>query len=83
MSPVNTVKRFALKSILATGGVPMPGGALNDACRALAPGMLHSDFLQVLRELEEGGFIVGAMDELDGTASWTLTTKGELKARQL
>jgi hypothetical protein len=84
MNPVNTTKRFVLRHLLAADGVPMPEATLEDACRALQPGLLLSDFHLALRELQGDGFIIGNKDELADCPSWALTVpKGMLRAKQL
>lgn len=83
MNEVSKIKRFVLRALVAANGMPLPSGNLEDACRAVLPGMLVSDFNQALRGLEEDGFVAGVKDELDGSVSWGLTAKGELKSRQL
>lgn len=78
------IKRFILRALQAMGGVPMPGEAMDAGVKAaLAPRPLQSDIELARHELEEQGFILGTKDELDGSVSWALTTKGQIKAKQL
>ena len=81
---VGQIKRFILRALLKLEGAPMPGEALDQAVKeTLAPRPLQSDIELARRDLEEKKFILGTKDELDGNVSWSLTTKGELKAKQL
>jgi hypothetical protein len=85
MNPIADIKRFVLRALARTGGIPMPGDSLDAAVnQAVVPRPLHSDVSQAKRELEQDGFIQGARDDMDRELiTWTLTAKGEHKARQL
>jgi hypothetical protein len=78
------IKRFILTALLRLQGTPMQGDTLDTAIKqSLVPRPLQSDIERARHELEEGGFIIGTRDDLDGSVSWGLTAKGELKAKQL
>ncbi|MEN6533044.1 MAG: hypothetical protein ABFD89_05235 [Bryobacteraceae bacterium] len=82
MNPITITKRFVLQAILAAGtGMSEP--LLEDACRAVQPALLLSDFRQALRELQSGGLIVGDRNELSEITTWGLTAEGRLRAKQL
>ena len=81
MNHVNILKRYVLRALLRADS--MNEEALLDVCRQLMPAMLASDFSQAVEELEKDGFCIGARDELDASVAWALTTKGELRAKQL
>ena len=84
MSEVTNIKRFILRALLAMKGMPMPGEALDQAVKgAVPPRPLQSDIESAKNQLEETGFIIGTKDELDGNVYWALTTKGEIRAKQL
>ena len=84
MNLMGELKRFLLRALLRTGGRPWPDAVLDDAARqAVCPRPLQCELTQAKRELESGGFIQGARDELDGETTWTLTPKGQHKAQQL
>jgi DNA-binding MarR family transcriptional regulator len=79
------IKRFVLRALARMNGIPMPDAQLLAAINgAMAPRPLLSDVNEAKRELEEAGFIQGRADDLDGTVvTWTLTERGEHKARAL
>jgi len=84
MTEVKDIKRFLLRALARTDGLPMPESSLIQAAKdALVPRPLLSDIEQAKRELEADGFTQGTRDELDGSVTWTLTTKGAHKAKQL
>jgi hypothetical protein len=84
MSPIPEIKRFVLRALNRTEGLPMPDDTLDDAVRrAVVPVPLKSDIQQAKHELEESDFIQGKKDELDGQVTWSLTGKGQHKAAQL
>ncbi len=84
MKIVPEIKRFVLRAMLRLRGIPWPDALLEDAvCHAIVPRPLLSDIHQAKRELETCGYIQGEVDELDEGVTWTLTTKGRHKARQL
>ena len=62
----------------------MPQGALVQAVKQLArPGQpTTADVEEALKDVEADGYAQGASDDLAET-TWTLTTKGVHKARQL
>ena len=78
------IKRNILKTLQACDGVPMPESALISAvqilCRPATP--TCADIETGIQSLETDRFIAGAADSITGT-SWTLTTKGTHKARQV
>jgi len=84
MSQVTEIKRLVLMVLLRMDGDPMPGGALDSAAkRGVVPRPLESDIELAKHQLEGDHYIVGTRDDLDGSVTWGLTTKGELKAKQL
>jgi hypothetical protein len=84
MSEITNIKRFILRALLAMQGMPMPGEALDQAVKgAVPPRPLQSDIESARNQLEEGGFIIGTKDDLDGSVSWALTMKGQIRAKQL
>ena len=84
MNPIGDIKRFLLRALFRLNGVPWPDPLLNDAVRqGVLPRPLQSDVNQAKRELESAGYIQGSRDELDDLLTWTLTEKGNHKARQL
>ena len=84
MNPISDIKRFLLRALGRAHGVPWPDALLDEAVRqGIMPRPLQSDINQAKRELETAGYIQGARDELDELLSWTLTDKGQHKARQL
>lgn len=84
MNPLSEIKRFVLRAMSRLNGVPWPDPLLDDAVRqGILPRPLQSDINQAKRELEAGGYVAGARDELDGLLTWTLTDKGAHKGKQL
>ena len=84
MNQVSQIKRFVLKALVAMAGMPMPGESMDAAIKAaVAPRPLQSDIELARNQLEEGGFIIGTKDDMDGSVSWGMTAKGELRAKQL
>lgn len=84
MNPVNDIKRLLLRALLRLNGMPCPDAILEDTARhGIVPRPLESDIAQAKRELERAGFIQGNLDDLDGLLTWTLTDKGQHKAKQL
>ena len=84
MNPIGEIKRFLLRALERTNGLPWPDGLLDEAARrGILPRPLQSDISQAKRELESAGYIQGARDELDDLLTWTLTEKGRHKAQQL
>jgi len=84
MNQVSQIKRFVLKALLALKGDPMPGELLDQAVKeTVKPRPLQSDIDMAKNELEEANFITGTKDALDDSISWALTTKGEIKAKQI
>ena len=82
--PISDIKRFLLRALRRTNGLPWPDALLDEAARqGVMPRPLQSDINQAKRELENAGYILGARDELDDLLTWTLTDKGRHKARQL
>jgi len=78
------LKKFILLALNACDGQPMPESALISAVQILArPGQpTGGDVQDALRAVEAEGYAQGASDDLLDT-TWTLTTKGLHKARQL
>ncbi|HEY1663762.1 MAG TPA: hypothetical protein VGI03_15200 [Verrucomicrobiae bacterium] len=77
--------RAILVVLLQCDGQPIPEFALVQAaqmlCRSDNP--TEDDVRERLREVEAQQFISGATDPLTKERTWTLTTKGIHKARQL
>ena len=80
----NHLKKFILLSLQACDGLPMPESALIGAVQNLArPGQpTVADVREALKAVESDGYASGASDDMTET-TWTLTTKGIHKARQL
>ena len=76
------IKRFALRALLRMDGIPMPQDALIDSIRLALPAATQSDIEVALKELEADHLAAANYDELTGT-TWTLTDKGQHKAKQL
>jgi hypothetical protein len=73
-----------LRSLRAAGGEPMPENALVDAAQFLVrPTPGAGDVLAELGDLERAGFVVSQLDMFTNVRSYTLTTAGELKAKEL
>ena len=79
------LKKYLLLALLACDGLPMPETALVTAtqnlCRPDLP--TRDDVLDALRDIERDGYASGLFEEITGDHSWTLTTKGVHKARQV
>ena len=77
--------RAILFALLKCDGQPFPEESLITAvqlvCRPEEP--TESDVTDKMKTLASDGFISGATDELTKERTWTLTTKGVHKARQL
>jgi len=83
MTDIREIKKFLLRALNRAAGTPMPDGSLDSAAKdGIAPRPLQSDIDQAKRELETSGLVVGTDDDITGRA-WALSTKGELKAKQL
>jgi hypothetical protein len=85
MSTVADIKRFILRILATFAGQPVKESEL---IRVVNDGFtrkpLLSDVKDAIRELEAGEFIQGAADDLEPDArTWSLTTKGAHKAKQL
>lgn len=80
----NHLKKFVLLALHACDGLPLPQPALIAAVQNLArPGQpTQADVLDALKAAEADGYAQGASDDLAET-TWTLTTRGVHKARQL
>ena len=79
------MRRLVLMSLLSAGGTPMSEAAL---CAAVDLGMrpaeaTRSDIEMVIRDCEAEGMIQGITDEMMGERTWSLTVKGEHRARGL
>ena len=84
MNPVSEIKRLIVRALAAAEGVPVPDSLVDTWCLdRLWPRPLLSDVHLGKRELEADGFIIGAVDDLDGGVMWTLTVKGRLRGKQL
>lgn len=85
MNIVADIKRFVLRALGRMEGLPLPEAQLVTAINGgFTPRPLLSDVHLAMRELEADGFVQGVADELDKTAAtWTLTEKGNHKARGL
>lgn len=78
------LKKFILQALHACDGLPMPQAALIGAVQNLArPGQpTQADVLDALKAVEADGYVNGAADDIMDT-TWTLTTRGVHKARNL
>ena len=84
MNATSEIKRFMMRALGRLNGLPWPDALVDEAARqGIIPRPLQSDINQAKRDLEAGGYIQGARDELDDLITWTLTDKGRHKARQL
>ena len=84
MSQRGDIKKLVLKLLLTWDSRPAPDHVvLAWVKQGVNPTPTVAEVSAALRELETDQFISGATDELDKTVSWTLTTKGQHKARQL
>lgn len=84
MNHTNDIKRYILRALLRFRGLPWPDPLLDDAARhGVFPQPLLSEIHEAKRELDAAGYIQGDRDELDGQITWTLTARGQHKARQL
>jgi hypothetical protein len=77
------IKVFALRSLLAMDGIPMPETALVQSIRLAVPMATQGDVLSAVRELESAGLLSGNADEITRVTTWTLTDRGLHKAKQL
>lgn len=78
------IKRFILRALYRMDSMPMPDAALVRAVQeAVYPQPTVGDVNVARRELEVEGYIHGSTDSFDKSVSWTLTPKGEHKAKQL
>ena len=79
------ILRGILVSLLQCDGVAMPENALIGAaqimCRPHEP--TDADITDRMKNLQAHGLILGVTDDLTKERSWTLTTTGVHKARQL
>lgn len=84
MNEVAEIKKLLLRT-LAAWAMPVQEGLLIITAQEAFPRRpLLSDILDARRELERDGFISGAKDDLDANVTtWTLTVKGQHKAKQL
>jgi len=84
MSQRSEIKTWALRILLKMDGTPLSDSSLDDYIRTgLEPKPTIADISVAKRDLEKDLFISGSTDELTGIVTWTLTTKGEHKAKQL
>ena len=81
---MKNLKQLALKCVFQCDGDPMPHSALVAALQTgSTPRALVADIEAAIRALESDGYLTGNRDELDGSVTWTLTTKGLHKAKTL
>lgn len=83
MSNRPQIKRFALRVLLRMDGTPMPQPALIDAITVACGESTISDIATAIRELETDRLMSANRDEITEVITWTLTDKGEHKAKQL
>ena len=85
MSRKSEIKHFILRALEAADGVPMPDNALPTAVRAaMQPSPPpEGDIAVAKRELATHGYIHGTEDDMTKELTWTLTTKGQHKAKQI
>lgn len=78
------LERLVLLALNACDGLPMPEDSLVAAVQVMSrpETPTRSDVLDAIKAAEVDGFAQGANDALTST-TWTLTTKGTHKARQL
>lgn len=78
------VKAQMLRVLLQAAGQPIPHGTLCDALRLSFPhvSLTQADLERWIRDCEELQWIAGTADDLVGRV-WGLTTKGELRAKNL
>lgn len=78
------IKRFILRALVRMAGMPMKEADLTEAVReAFNPPPPDGEINHARRELEMDGYIRGNVEEFDRSVTWTLTPKGEHKAKQL
>jgi len=85
MSRKAEIKQFVLRALEAADGVPMPDAALMQAIRAaMQPSPPpEGDIHAAIREQSMNGWIHGTEDMMTREMTWTLTPKGQHKAKQL
>ncbi|HEX3855950.1 MAG TPA: hypothetical protein VHY30_01495 [Verrucomicrobiae bacterium] len=78
------IKSLVLKTLLAQRGQPMTNDGLKLVIKTVFAhvAFTESDLDGHIKDLEKAGFICGTNDELSGLI-WALTSKGELRAKQL
>lgn len=78
------VKSQILKTLLANNGQPMTNDALKLVIKAMFQhvAFTEADLDGYIKGCEKNSFLIGTNDELSGLI-WTLTSKGELRAKQL
>lgn len=75
--------RRVLLSLLAVEDTPLSNDMLIDCVSVrFMPRPTRGDVIQAIKDAEDAGYIHGATLPLEGVV-WTLTTKGQLKAREL
>lgn len=78
------IKIFALKALLNMDGVPLRDETLHHYIGlGFQPAPPTLDITTALKEAQAEGYIAGSTNEFEKTVTWTLTTKGEHKAKQL
>lgn len=78
------IKSLVLKTLLAQRGQPMTNDGLKLVIKTVFRhvAFTDADLDGYIRECERARFICGTDDELSGLI-WALTSKGELRAKQL
>jgi hypothetical protein len=64
-------------------GIPLPEAALVDSIRNACGPALDSDITLGIRELESARLIDGNQDDITNVITWSLTDRGQHKAKQL
>lgn len=78
------LERLVLLALHACDGLPMPESALISAVQVMSrpESPTRADVADAIQSAEADSYAQGATDDLTGV-TWTLTTKGTHKARQL
>jgi hypothetical protein len=83
MTKHQSLRARILRALRACDGVPMPEDALSGAVTPYVFGADESDVREVVRQLIAQDFVVSDTDAATQIKSFTLTTKGNLAAKQL
>ncbi|MDB6109776.1 MAG: hypothetical protein JWR69_1526 [Pedosphaera sp.] len=78
------IKSLILRALLSADGTPIREDILTETVQkgfTKAPPLVDIDIAR--RELEREKFIAGNSDDLGGESTWTLTIKGQHRAKQL